>query len=486
MVTAASLRRSLSALDLVFAGVGATLGTGIFVITGHAAAAHAGPSIVVSFAIAGVACACTALCYAELASVVPESGGAYSYVTALFGRLPGWWAFWCILLEYELAVAVVAVGFSGYLAGLMSSFGLPMPTYLSRAPFAFVHGSWTGTGAVLNLPAVISICAVTVVLCCGIRPSAGVNRLLVAVKISVITLFIVVGLGYVQPTHWHPFLPANTGEWGTFGWSGTLAAAAIVFSSYLGFDVVATLAQESRNPQRGVPIGIIGSLSVCAVLYMLAAITITGLVPYAQLDVPNPLYLAVAVVGPKLAWMGAAINIGALLGMISVMLVVLLAMSRTIYSVANNGLVPKALARLSRRGGVPTRSIVAVGGCAAALAALCPIDVLAKLISLGTLLVLATVCVGVVVLRLRNGDAGGFQTPWFPSVPLLGFAACVLMMVAITWDAWVRLLFWIAAGTALYVCTQGWKQGVHRELRHFHLGPLTPANPVHCERGEIK
>lgn len=446
------LKRTLGPVHLTTLGVGAIIGAGIFVLTGQAAAQYAGPGIILSFVISAIACAFAGLCYAEFASMIPIAGSAYTYAYATLGEFFAWVIGWDLILEYLFGASAVAVGWSGYMVSFLQDFGITIPPSLCNAPFNHIVGQgWVATGAVLNLPAMVIVAVLTILVLVGIRESAGFNSLIVVVKVAVIILFIAFGFAYIKAEHFSPFLPANDGTFGHFGWSGVLRGAGVVFFAYIGFDAVSTTAQEARNPQRDMPIGILGSLLISTVLYILVAFVLTGIVPYSQLNVPDPIAVGINAVGSTLFWLRPFIKIGAIAGLSSVILVLLLGQPRIFYSMAKDGLLPSAFTRLHHRFRTPYVTTLITGLIITLVAGLFPFGLLGELVSIGTLLAFAIVCVGVLVLRYTNPEAPRpFRTPAAPVVCTLGALVSLLQMVALPFDTWLRLLLWMAIGFAIY------------------------------------
>ncbi len=447
-----TLRRSLGAVNLTLLGIGAIIGAGIFVLTGTAAAQHAGPGIVYSFVLAGVACLFAGLCYAEFASMIPIAGSAYTYGYATLGELFAWIIGWDLILEYLFAASTVAVGWSGYFTRLMADVGFPIPAAYSSAPFT-VEGTHTlvRTGAVVNLPAMLLVLLLTSLLVLGIRESAALNNVIVFVKVAIVFLVIGFGFMFVNSDNWHPFVPPGTGVKGEFGWSGVLTGAGVVFFAYIGFDAVSTAAQEAKNPQRDLPIGILTSLAVCTVLYILMALVMTGLVHYSQLNVAEPVYVALDAAGPGLAWLKYLTTVGAIAGLASVVLVMLLGQPRIFYAMARDGLLPSVFGKVHPRFKTPYIATIITGLVATVIAGLFPIGLLGQLVSIGTLFAFVIVCAGILVLRRRSPDLPRpFRTPMVPLVPILGILTCGWLMYGLPVDTWLRLLIWMVLGLAIY------------------------------------
>lgn len=423
------LKRSLGPWNLVSLGIGCIIGAGIFVMTGTAAAQHAGPAIILSFVLAGIVCAFTGLCYAELASVLPVSGSAYTYAYATLGEIFAWVMGWLLVLEYGLAASTVAVGWSGYVVSFLKDFGILIPPQLSQpwgVPITLADGSLVQ--GIINLPALFGILAVTSLLVIGVSESAKVNNIIVAVKVSVVVAFIVIGFFYVNPDNWSPFIPENTGVDGEFGWSGVFRAASIIFFAYVGFEAVSTAAAEAKNPQKDMPFGIIGSLIVCTLLYMGVSAVLTGVVPYSDLNVPDPMAVAVDQIG--LGWFSFIIKVGAIMGLSSVMLVLVYGQTRIFYTMSRDGLLPQAFCKVHPRFHTPYVNTIAVGILVAIAAALTPIGVLGDLVSLGTIAAFAIVCISVLFLRRTQPDLHRpFRTPMVPWVPIGGLISCAALVV---------------------------------------------------------
>jgi len=450
-----TLKRVLTARHLVLLGIGAVIGAGIFVISGNAAANYAGPAIILSFVMAGIACAFAGLCYAEFAAMLPVSGSAYSYAYATLGELVAWFIGWNLVLEYTFAAATVAVGWSGYFTGLLETIGdglgisLSLPAALTSAPLNVVQGRLVPTGALINLPAVAIVIAVAALCYRGITQSATVNAIIVLIKVGVILLFMAFTLQYVNPDNWTPFIPEPEGP-GRFGFDGVVRGASVVFFAYIGFDAVSTAAQEAKNPQRDMPIGILGSLIICTLIYIAMSAVMTGIMPYNLLGTPRPVATALETY-PSLLWLKSIVEIGAIAGLTSVILVMMLGQPRIFYTMARDGLIPPLFGRIHPEYRTPHVGTVIVGVTAVILAGLLPIGVLGDLVSMGTLLAFATVCIGVLILRRTRPDLPrAFRVPAAPLVCLLGAASCLYLFFPAFMANWHWMSGWIVIGFAIY------------------------------------
>jgi len=445
-----TLKRELGPLNLVTLGIGAVIGAGIFVLAGNAASQNAGPAITLSMVLAGFACAFAGLCYAELASMIPVAGSAYTYAYATMGELVAWIIGWDLVLEYSLSSSTVAVGWSSYAVTLLRELGITVSPRFTGAPGSVVNlADGTHVTALFNLPAVLVCLALTALLILGIRESARFNTTIVIIKLVVLALFIAIGAHYINTANLHPFIPANTGAFGSFGWSGILRGAGIIFFAYIGFDAVSTASQEAKNPGRDIPIGILVSLAICTIIYIAVGIVMTGLVPYPRLNVASPLALAVETT--RVSWLPPVVNFGAICGLSSVILVNMLAQSRIFYSMSRDGLLPPLFARLHPRFRTPHVTTTITGVVVAIASGLFPIGVLGQLVSMGTLLAFAIVCSGVLILRKTAPDTPRpFRTPGMPWVPVVGTLICLYLMSGLPLPTWIRLFVWLAIGLTIY------------------------------------
>jgi len=476
-----TLKRTLGSVNLVALGIGAIIGTGIFVLTGSAAAQYAGPAIVLAFIVAGIGCAFAGLCYAEFAAMIPIAGSAYTYGYATLGELVAWIIGWDLILEYLFGAATVAVGWSGYVVSFLRDLGIHIPPQWSNAPGLDLvqlpgSNSWVTVtdqltqqlttqgvniaslpqaAGVFNLVAAVAIALVTILLVIGIKESARFNNIIVVIKLAVVIMFILAG-GYFLlrnpdrvAENWSPFIPPREGDWGHYGIGGILRAAGVIFFAYIGFDAVSTTAQEAKNPQRDMPIGILGSLLVCTILYVLVSGILTALVPYSQLNVAEPIAVGIEATGYTV--LTDMIKIGAIAGLSSVMLVMLLAQPRIFYTMSKDGLLPPMFSKLHPRFRTPHVSTILTGVVCALVAGALPISLLGELVSIGTLLAFVIVCGGVWYLRVKEPNRPRpFKTPMVPLVPILGILICFAMMAGLPGDTWLRLIVWLAIGMAIY------------------------------------
>jgi APA family basic amino acid/polyamine antiporter len=473
-----SLKRALGPTNLITLGIGAIIGAGIFVLTGAAAAQYAGPAIVLSFILAGIACAFAGLCYSEFAALIPIAGSAYTYGYATLGEIFAWVIGWDLILEYAFGAATVASGWSGYVNSFLQDFGIHLPPSLTATPgtdMVMYNNRWERLATILptlqahgvdpatlahaqgsfNLLAFLGIVIVTVILIIGIQESANFNSAIVIIKVAIVLTFIAIAAGFilkhpeVAAHNWHPFIPPNSGEFGHYGWSGIARGAGVIFFAYIGFDAVSTAAQEAKNPQRDMPIGILGSLVICTILYILVSGLLTGVVSYTALNVPDPVAVGIDQTGVR--WGSVLVKLGAIAGLGSVMLVMLLGQSRVFFSMSRDGLLPRWAGAVHPRFRTPWISSITVGIFVAIFASLIPIGILGELVSIGTLLAFVIVCAGVWILRVRRPELHRpFKTPFVPFVPIMGILVAGLMMVSLPRDTWLRLIIWLAIGMAIY------------------------------------
>jgi basic amino acid/polyamine antiporter, APA family len=490
------LKRSLTALNLTTLGIGAIIGAGIFVLTGQAAAQYAGPGIVLSFIISGLACGFAGLCYAEFASMIPIAGSAYTYSYATLGEFLAWIIGWDLILEYLFAASTVAVGWSGYVVSFLKDLNIFIPPQFTGASGSVLVNvpemGWkplTHTFAetlaasgiqvdtlshvtcVINLPAMFIVALLTTLLVIGIRESANFNNVMVITKVSVIILFIALGFMFVKAANWHPFIPANkieqtpisqygslwewlkaySQEFGKFGISGVLRGAGVIFFAYIGFDAVSTAAQEAKNPQRDMPIGILGSLGISTILYILVAIVLTGIVSYKTLNVADPVAVGVDAMGKGMFWLRPIVKVAAIAGLSSVILVMLMGQPRIFFSMSKDGLLPPVFSKVHPKFKTPYVSTIITGSVAMVISGVLPISILGELVSIGTLLAFIIVCLSVLILRKSKPDIERpFKTPWVPFVPIAGALICFIQMAALPLDTWLRLIIWMAIGFCIY------------------------------------
>jgi len=473
------LRRVLGPVNLVTLGIGAIIGAGIFVLTGTVAATFTGPAIVLSFILAGSGCLFAGLCYAEFASLIPIAGSAYTYGYATLGEIFAWIIGWDLIIEYAFGAASVAVGWSGNLIALFQSFGIQLPPQLTAPPgtlLVFYNGQWArlatiapllasarvdsstlpSAHGILDLPAYLVIAIITAILVIGVRESANFNSLIVFIKVATVLTFIAIATAYllrhpqVSAANWHPFIPPNQGSFGAFGWSGVARGAGVIFFAYIGFDAVSTAAQEARNPQRDMPIGILGSLAICTVLYVALGWTLTGVVNYTLLNTSAPVAVGIQATGVR--WGSIVVMLGTFAGLTTTMLVMLLGQSRVFFSMSRDGLLPEWAGRVHPRFRTPWISSIVVGFFVAFIAGVLPIGVLAQLTSIGTLLAFVIVCAGVWALRVkRPGLNRPFKTPLVPLVPIMGIGIALGLMLSLLWSTWLRLIVWLLVGMGIYL-----------------------------------
>lgn len=446
------LKRHLGALNLTALGIGAIIGAGIFVLTGQAAAEYAGPGILISFIFAAMICVFAALCYAEFASLIPISGSAYSYAYVTMGELTAWIIGWGLTMEYLFSAATVSVGWSGYFSSLVEDLGFKIPAVIANSPLNYdVITGWTQSGAWINLPAMFIVALMGTLVSVGIKAAASFNNVMVVIKMTVIILFIGCGIAYINMDNLTPVIPENTGVFGQFGWSGVLRGAGVVFFAFIGFDALSTLAQESRNPQRDLPIGMLGSLAISTVVYIVVGIVLLGLVSYTMLNVPDPIAVAVNALGSKFLWLRFVIKIAILAGLTSVVLVMILGQSRIFYTMSKDGLFPKPFGEISKKFHTPFFNTIMVTLACMILAGIFPVGILGQLTSMGTLLAFAIVCFGILVLRYTQPTLHRpFKTPLVPWIPLAGTIACIVQMIALPGVTWMQLAVWMILGAGIY------------------------------------
>jgi APA family basic amino acid/polyamine antiporter len=461
------LRRSLGPLNLIALGIGAIIGAGLFSLTGVAAAQYAGPAVAVSMVVAAIGCAFAGLCYSEFSCMIPVAGSAYTYSYTTLGEWLAWIIGWDLVLEYAVGAATVSISWSGYVVSLFNDLGITLPPQLVAGPFeplklpdgTLIHG-------LINVPAVIIVGVISLLLIIGIRESARTNAVIVVIKVTVVLVFIGLGWMYIDKGNYTPFIPQNTGEFGHFGWSGIMAGAGTIFFAYIGFDAVSTAAQEARNPQKDMPVGIIGSLIICTILYVLFSVVLTGMASYKDLGVAAP--VALAIDKTPYLWLNKLVKLGIIAGFTSVILVMLLGQSRVFFSMSRDGLVPKVFSAVHPRFKTPWRSNMLFFLFVAPFSGFLPLKVVGHMTSIGTLFAFVIVCGSVWVMRRKNPDAPRpFKTPLVPLVPILGMVWNFSLMYSLGWDNWVRLGVWFAIGQVIYF-TYG--------IRNSHLRHPEKAN----------
>ncbi|RCH56626.1 amino acid transporter [Mucilaginibacter hurinus] len=470
-----TLRRTLSSYNLVSMGIGAIIGAGLFSLTGLAAANNAGPAVTISFIIGAIGCAFAGLCYAEFASMIPIAGSAYTYSYATMGEFMAWIIGWDLVLEYALGAATVSISWSQYLIKFLHYYDILIPPQLTMSPWETATlADGTVVSGICNLPAVFIIVCLSLLLIRGTKESAFVNNMLVVLKVAVVLVFIAVGWGFINPANHDPYIPANTGNFGEFGWSGVLRGAGVVFFAFIGFDAVSTAAQEAKDPKRGMPIGIIGSLLVCTILYVLFSHVMTGVANYTEFkDSAAP--VAVAIAKTPYAWLQQAIIVAILAGYTSVILVMLMGQSRIFYTMSKDGLIPKVFSNVHRKFQTPYKSNILFAVFVSIFAAFVPVKIVGEMVSIGTLFAFVLVCIGVMVMRKSDPDTPRpFKTPWVPFVPIGGIVICIAMMLSLPADTWGRLAAWMVLGLIIYV-VYGKK---HSLIRNGKINvPKDPPNP---------
>ena len=444
-----SLRRTLGPWGITALGIGAVIGSGIFVVTGQAAAEHAGPAVLISFILAAICSGFTALCYSEFATLIPISGSSYSYAYATLGEATAWFIGWNMVLEYGISASAVAASWTGYFTSLLDSCHIHLPVEFTDAPFAYTNGALVSTGHLINLPAVMIVLALTWVCYVGIRESTGINLAMVMLKVGLIIVVVVAGYRYVNPANWHPFIPASQGNH-KYGWDGIFRGAAMVFFAYIGFEATSTAAQECKNPQRDLPFGTLVSLVICTVLYLAMAAVLTGLIPYNLLGTDEPVVTAIRA-HAELNWLRPWIEVGARIGLSSVILVMIIAQPRIFMIMSRDGLLPPIFNRIHPRHRTPHVNTVITGVGIAALAAVFPLDLLTNLTSMGTLIAFVAVCAGVLILRYTSPELPRtFRVPWAPFTCTAGVLSCVALLYTMDWFNWALMLIWTVLGFAIY------------------------------------
>jgi len=458
------LRRTLGPFSLIALGVGAVIGAGIFTLTGVAAANFAGPAIVISFVLAAIGCVFAGLCYSEFSTMIPIAGSAYTYAYATMGELIAWIIGWDLVLEYCVGAATVSIGWGQTLVALLHTFGIDLPAKFIASPFQPIRlADGTPVHGIINLPAVFIVVIVSMILILGIRESAGINTIIVFLKVSVVVTFIAIGWKYISPANHTPFIPANTGHFGTFGWSGIVSGAGVIFFAYIGFDAVSTAAQEAKNPKRDMPLGIIGSLLVCTVLFILYSYVLTGVVNYKELNVAAP--LSIALLRIPIPWLSVAMNLAVLAGLTSVMLVMLLGQSRVFYSMSRDGLLPTLFSSVHPKFRTPWRCNLVLMLFVGLFAAFAPIAVVGEMTSIGTLFAFVIVCAGILIMRRTQPFIPRpFKTPWVPLIPILGIITNLFLMSGLGWSNWARLIVWLAIGLVIYFSYSRKHSVVQRDL----------------------
>ena len=470
-----TLKRTLSSFNLVTMGIGAIIGAGLFSLTGLAAANNAGPAVTISFVIGAIGCAFAGLCYAEFASMIPIAGSAYTYSYATMGEFIAWIIGWDLVLEYALGAATVSISWSQYLNKLLHSINLEIPPQFTKSPWEQITlSNGTVIHGIMNLPAVFIIVCLSLILIRGTKESAFINNCLVILKVAVVLVFIAIGWGFINPANHVPYIPENTGKFGEFGLSGILRGAGVVFFAFIGFDAVSTAAQEAKDPKRGMPIGIIGSLLVCTILYVLFSHVMTGMANYKEFkDSAAP--VAVAIAKTPYAWLQKAIIVAILAGYSSVILVMLMGQSRIFYTMSKDGLVPKAFSKVHKKFQTPYKSNLLFAVFVSLFAAFVPVKVVGEMVSIGTLFAFILVCIGIMVLRKSDPNTPRpFRTPWVPFVPIAGVVICLLMMVSLPLDTWIRLAVWMAIGLIIYFFYSKNHSLIRKGIVYIPKDPLKP------------
>jgi basic amino acid/polyamine antiporter, APA family len=458
--------RSLGALNLTAIGIGAIIGAGLFVLTGQVAAEFAGPSVFFSFLIAGIISIFAALCYAEFAALIPIAGSAYSYAYVTLGEFPAWILGWAMTTQYLLSPCTIAVGWSGYFSSLIGDFGLQIPAAFASAPFVHdVQTGWHLSGSLMNLPAMIIVALMGLLVSTGVKAAASFNNVMVALKLSVVLLFIGCGIAFINVDNLVPFIPENTGVFGQYGFSGILRGAGIMFFAFIGFDALSTLTQEAKNPQKDMPRGMLGSLGICTLVYLVFSLVLTGIVSYKLLGVADPIALAVNVLGPKFLWLRLFVKIAILAGLTSVIMVMLMGQARILCTMAHDGLLPKKMGKIQSNTHTPLFTTVLVTLVAILVSGLFPLTILGQIVSMGTLMTFGIVCFGVLILHYKEPNLHRpFKTPCMPWIPLFGTLACLAQMMLLPGVTWIQMIVWLVLGCIIYF-SYGIK---HSKIRNAH------------------
>jgi basic amino acid/polyamine antiporter, APA family len=446
------LKKHLGAVNLTSIGIGAIIGAGIFAVSGQAAAMHAGPAITLSFLIGALVCFFAGLCYAELSSLIPVSGGSYSYSYITMGEFPAWIVGWLLVSQYLFSSCVVAVSWAGYCVNILKEFGFNLPSYLSHAPTMYSSDSgWTMSGSLVNLPAAIIVAVVVIMISIGIKAATRFNNFMVIIKLVAIALFIILGIAYINTDNWVPFIPQNTGVFGEFGWSGIFRGAGLAFFSYIGYETVSTLAQEAKNPQKDLPRGILGSLCVSTIVYILIALVLTGVLSYQSLNVPDPMSVAMDAMGSHFAWLKLIVKLLILAALATVILVQLMALTRIFMTMGKDRLIPHSFARVHPTTRTPLFSTMLVGIAAVIISGLFPLEILGDIVVMSSLLIYGIVCLEVLILRSTHPKMKRpFKVPFVPFIPIAGMASCLAVMCFLPLETWAQVLVWIMIGMVIY------------------------------------
>jgi APA family basic amino acid/polyamine antiporter len=446
------LKRHLGWFQLMVIGIGAIIGAGIFVITGKAAAEYTGPAIVLAFVIASFICIFAGLCYAELSSLIPIAGGSYSYAYVALGELPAWIIGWSVTAQYLLSASTVAAGWSGYLKNFLKDWNIHILPEYGSAPLQYdTISGWAFSGSFLDVPAMLLVLFIGVMITIGIKAAAHFNSIMVIIKLCTITLFVILGIPHIEMANWTPFIPENTGHFGDFGWSGIVRGAGLVFFAYIGFDTVSTLAQDAKNPQRDLPRGILGSLAICTVAYIVVSGILTGIVSYQLLNVPDPIAVALDAMGPAYFWVATIVKVAILAGLASVVLVQLLGQTRIFLAIGRDGLLPHPFAKIHAKTRTPLIATLVTTLVTMVLTGLFPVEILGQLVSMVTLFIFSIVCLGVWVLRHTHPEfKRPFKVPFVPWVPALGILCCISQMLVLPAVTWLQLILWMILGAIIY------------------------------------